>query len=435
MAASKFFFLDSVGIDESFLLNQDLDSNILSNKIFNLSFNNFQTQVQFEQHQKAITDLLKSKTSITFRDFNLVIESFLVHLLSTSTISNLEKTKLSPHFSKYKQLKLEHLSRRISNEYLENLTFTNARVWGGQYGSPLYFLYLDGEEQHYLHPSQIVEIVINALAKSSTSTFSSIYSQLASLSLSEEPAVDQLIYKVPIDFLNTLPEFEKAYSTLIFLSEWLPKLLNWYLEPFLTQNAELKPATKAEEHLQEIAKRCLYYGLDAYSFSEDLAFQWIHQDLSVPLISLFEDILALRKSATIDPQEPLNDLFSEFIENIDLNTPPNLIRETSLTLLRELAPPGGYNLLLLIVSLSLLNKAFILSHPVNNPYSDLSIFPLEVPLDPVLQLIGRVFRLIYAAGFTLSKSNLEHLNVTGFNLMTLTNLYDDPPISSKNLML
>jgi hypothetical protein len=433
MATSKFFFLDSAGLDKDFFLNKDLDSTILSNNIFNTSLNNLQVQIVFEQHQKAIYELVKEDQFFTFKNLSYIVESFMIQLLSISSISNLEKTKLSSHYSKYKQVTLKHLCKSISSEYLEDLTFTNSRVWGGEYGTPLYYLYLDNIKQHYLHPSQLTEIVINSISKSSVSTFSNTYSQLASLALSDDLSVDELIYKVPINVLNTTVDIKTCGSLLTFFSKWLPKLLNWYLEPFLSQNVKREITTDAEKDLETIAQKCLYYGLDFSSFSEDLFFNFIHQNLSSSFFSLFEDIISFRKSISDKSKEKSNPLLTEFIEAIPLNTSSSLIRETSLTLLRELCPPGGYNLLLILTSLILLNRAFILLHPTNNPYSNLNIFPLDTPFDPVLNLIGRVLRLIYIAGFNLTKSNLEHLNITGFNLMQLTNLDSNPVISTKDL--
>lgn len=438
MAASKFFYLDSVGLDKDAFLDKSLDSTITSNNLFNIGINNLQTQVQFEQHQKAIQELLKTNTSITFKDLNFVIESYLLHLLSITSISNLEKSKLSPHFSKYSQVQTEHLCKRISVDYLEDLTFTNSRVWGGEYGSSLYSLYLEEEKRSYLHPSQITEVVINSLNKFPASIFSNIYSQLSSLSFSDDSFADELIYRIPLNLITSISSLKDCYSILNFFAEWLPKVIDWYLEPLLSQTEERIVTTEGEKILEKIAQKCLYYGLDSTSFKDNLSYSFIHQDISISFLNLFEDILSLRKSIEIGnviDNAIDHELVKEFIDNISINTSNNLFRETSLIILRELCPPGGYNLLLILTSLSLLNRAYILSHSINNPYSALNIFPLEAPLDPVLNLVGRVLRLIYVAGFTLTKSNLEHLNITGFNLMHLTNLNTKPAISSKDLLI
>lgn len=432
MASAKFLYLDSTPIDEALLVpNKELGQAIDYRRQLNLAINCVQAENTLANQYKLLRGVLENNSELTVMDLNKVLESFLNLLIPISTITTLDQSALTSHYQRRKLVVPGHFLAPDSN-YLEEILLTSVRTWGTAYGSLGYNLHQDQVREHYLHPSQIIDLAVAGAFKRMHS--SELLGQFADRFLSlvdmDDAGADLQIYKTQTDFLE-IPAIREIAIQLEFYSQWLPQVLDWYLKPhrdgkpLRVEPQGSTPQDEAIRVLISIATTCLNLGLDDTSF-ENLLYLFVHQSIPPVFFTLTDELLLLRKKNTFNP---LSSTFTEeeklltpFVNAITLNSKMGALRGVSYQLLSDLCAPGGYNLLLVSVAATLLNRAYILTHPTNTSLKDVTIFPLKTGLQPVLELLGRTFRLIYLAGYSLLKSDLPHLQTVGSNLVEFSSL-------------
>lgn len=439
MASREFIYLDTAPINEALLTpDKKLTEALDYRRQLNLAINCYQAESALANHQANLPSLFQGQ-NVTVSGLNLALESYLTVLIPLTTIASLDLSQLSPHYQRRKILVPDHFMSPDRN-YLEQMLFTSSRTWGTSYGSLGYFLHLGKVTSHYLHPSQIVyqtslELIKQLKGREFLNDFPNQFEAL----LSQEDAVSDLqLYQLPVQLLSQIPAVRELIKQLDFYEQWLPQVIAWYLLPLRTNQTRRVPEqgtreAAAVETLEQIAQLCLKNGLDETSFNQ-LSYQFIHQSIPPVLFGLLDDLMLLRKKA-IGQEEgtEAEKLLEPFIQAISLNNPVGLLKATSQSILEDLCPPGGYNLLLLCTAANLLNRAFILTHPTRTIYANYIIAPLKNGFPELMQYLGRIYRLIYLAGYCLKKSNLDHLQLTGVNLITLSAITDNSPIRITDL--
>ncbi len=442
MAAREFIYLDTAPINEA-LLHPDktLTEALDYRRQLNLAINCYQAENALSKQQEHMTKLVKGK-NVTTSILNIAIESYLSLLIQMTTIASLDLNELSPHYQRRKLL-VENQFISPNSEYLERMLFASTRTWGTSYGSLGYFLHLQENSRHYLHPSQIIHSSVLSLINQSKSAdflrnFPSNFERLIS---QEDAFTDIQIYQLAAQLLKEIPDVRESIEQLDFYEEWLPKVISWYLkasrEGSVRQVPEQgTPDGDAYTLLAKIAQACLMAGLDETSFNS-LSYMFVHQSIPPVFFSLMDDLLLLRKKAALGDIEDteMKELITGFIKAITINTKVGLLRSTSQSILENVAAPGGYNLLLVSLAATLLNRAFILTHPSKTIYSNYIISPLKNSFPELMQFLGRVYRLLYLAGYCLKKTNLDHLQLTGVNLITLSLIEDNTPLRITDLSL
>ncbi len=442
MAAPEFFYLDTVPINETLLEpNKALEQALDYRRQLNLAINCVQAENSLTNQYKLFRSVLENDSELTVLDLNKVLESYLNLLIAIPSISTLDKGALSSHYQRRKLLVADQFLVPDST-YLEELLFTSVRTWGTSYGSLGYTLHLDQNREHYLHPSQIVDLAVNGVFKrmQHNESLGKFGSDFLETYTDDDPYTDLAIYKTQVQLFE-LPEIRDAITQLDFYEQWLPQVINWYLKPYregepLRQVPEKgTPQDEAIKTLIAVATTCLDMGFDDGSFS-NLIYNFAHQSFPPALFGLLDDILLVRKRTGFNPLASTftdeEKLLTPFINVITINNQLGNLRAVSYSLLSDLCAPGGYNLLLVSIAATLINRAYILTHPTNTSFTDVTIFPLKTGLTPLLEFIGRIFRLIYLAGYTLLKSNLPHLQIAGSNLVEFSALDTSGNITAIN---
>ncbi|MBD2201540.1 hypothetical protein H6G33_09295 [Calothrix sp. FACHB-1219] len=439
MDNNEFLYLDSTSIQED-LLKRDLNSTEILGyrRQLNLSLVSSNSENRLRELSSILYESIKDKV-ISFTDLNKLIESYLILFLSTTYIGNIDNSKYSSHYYKRKLIVPNHFSP-ISEEYLEDLLYSGNKIWGGKYGSLLYYRYIQTSYSHYNHPSELVNsitnYIINSYSNNSNDKVSKFSKDFINLLLEDRETVDVDIYDYSFKIFKIF-DLDKIIKILTYLQVWLPKAYDYYnldVNEYLPNSSVFFAAT--------ILKRIVIYsyklGIDSTSLSKtNLIYSFIHSELNPIFISLIDEIILIRKTLSLSQDStntPLELLVEDLYKNIDINISSSALKETSYYILSEFFPVGGYNQYLLILALSLLNRAYIITFPSNNVYKNFVVSPIKDFYQPALDLLGRVERIFYLAGYLLKKSNLDHLQILGSNLITMSSIEDDSSDAIYNLM-
>lgn len=404
MAISKYINLLSTPISELDLSSIDLASTLNFKKYLNISFDIYKTYSLVAKHQSTLSGLLASTDTFTIRDLNLAIESFLYITCYSSTIVDINQT-ISPHY-KRRTSSIDDSFLSISNSYLEDLLYSYQSTWGGMYGSIAYNLFLQNNNSHYLSPSEISRSCIKYYLNLDNTIKDWNSQVLTSISNSNQIA-DSDLYNHQVKVFKYLG-IEDLFSSLNFLSNFLPSLIYTY------ENQVIQSTI-----LEEIVVACYKRGY-SYDNIDDLAFNYIHQNISSTFEDLYLDLALIRKKTSTTRGITEEDkLINSFVDEFN---PISNIRNKSYLMLKELFPPGGYNTLLVSIASELLNRAYILSHYSNTQFS--SELASSTKVD---SLVKRINSLLYYAGYSLRKSNLNSFNILGNNLIYLSGFVDGEP--------
>ena len=375
----------------------------------------------FLQTQSRIREI---ETHSKLSKINL-IESYVYILISISAIEGIDETssinsqkKLSANYCN--SLKFHTLNFPLYNvEFLKDLIYTVRSTWATSTGTLGYYLNLEYSDfkYHYLSPAELGHYCVLSFLNQSRQTLnlnlSSIYTQYLDLATEDSDKRASLFYNLTTEVWQGF-DLNKTFQLLKFFHSFLPKLTNWYFN-----NYQRELTNEADIILKKLALICLSHNLDFQELKTiDLQREFIFQKLPSIYFIVFRKIIYQRKLIFDNLNiEVLNEnieserLLKNYLENITISLEPNLIELKSEILLTQLAPPAGYNLLLICVATFLMANAY-----------NLAIKNIENP---------QLNKLSFQAGYTLGKSNLKHLQKLGKNLMVFSNL--KPDIDLKDL--
>lgn len=328
------------------------------------------------------------KASSTQEKLSLLIESYLLTVLYTSSITNPSRTYRSPHYLRRQDL-ISNSKHQPPEAYLEEIALSNLRTWGGMYGMPSYALHLIPDYSHYTNPSTTADKVTSYYLKElSTNPY---WRAIATYPhLKDEEQIDIGVYNLTHYLITEDEDILSCYLIMAFLSEFIPNSLDYY-----EKNYE---SMQQGDYLLDICHLFISMGLDKEQ--SNLHYKFIHQSLDSVWDELFIEIIRLRKrAASLQPSTP--DLIRSFIDSISITTEESLYKRSSNKILSYLGKPGGFNMYLMLIASTLLNRAYIL-----------------LQMDEVS--LSRVNRLTYLAAITLRKSNLSHIQKIGNNILYLT---------------
>lgn len=397
----------------------------------NIALNTSQAFNNIQSHLKLINNQIQEQPN-TVKTLNLILESYLYILLSTSTISNLEGTKLSAYFSKKKKVDRDYF-QTIDSDYLEKLQFTNYKVWGTNFGSLGYYLYLNQSKLHFAHPSSLVRLSVEELTKQFN--LPEYSNNLLSLFRSDEAKDDFNIYLQSTSLLQELDLLEVLKLTK-FYETWLKQVLTWYstfIENTIENPYKVNTAAYSSFNLLiTISQGLVKLGLHSESF-KNLAYKFIHQDIDNVLL---EGLKLLNNIRRQNEFEILNDvteeeqLIKQLFVTLKSNNNSEAINTASYRVL-SLNLPGGFNTWYVTIAAELINRAFILTY--NSSFQNNSISGLSDNAS-LLTFIDRVYKLIFYAGYCLKKTNLTHLQLLGINLRLLSQLEEDQTVQEYDLL-
>jgi len=370
-----------------------------------------------------ITERVASPNSYTLTELIKVLESYLYILISTSFIQNLDASALSTHYVRYQKL----ISQSIefpSEAYLNLLLSTDTLNWGTSYGTLGYELHLLESQETYQHPSQIAYLCTENQFKRF-----GFPDRLLNDLLSDDLISDRNIYQYSVE---SLAPYAKTMNTLRFLGTFSQDLFRWV--KLDSSNSPFPPRPSQPElqlgydYLIQITRVFLNYGFDD-TLALDLDYQLIHQSLPPILPELWERLVFLRKAPLYLPNPEggvIDQLVDAFLKGVPDSSKGEDLQVDQYRLLGNLPSPGGYNQLLVLLSTSLMNRAYILLYNYRQPNLVYQAFrPTEV---------NRALNLIYMAGYLLKKCNLLHWIILGSNLIALSERSDDTPVTIKTLL-
>jgi hypothetical protein len=409
-------------------ISTDFNSIDYKNQL-NLVFNTTQVLNNIEDYLGLLSKKVNQSPN-TVKTLNLTLESYLYVLLTTSTISNSDSSKLSSFYSRKKKIDLDYF-QSIDSVYLENLNYTNYRVWGGNFGSLGYYLYLAKSTLHYSHPSNLVRL--STLGLINDLNLPDYQSKLISLITSDRVESDYNLYSQSSSLLKEL-DFTKAINQLKFYESWLTELMIWYSSisnsPIINPHMKNTSAYKAFALLVEMSQSLARLGLYLDSFIS-LPYKFLHQEIDLLVLEGIQTVNTLRKlkqfevTTDLTPEEILiNKLFISGARNSSEFITAESYRLLSFNLV------GGLNMWFTTLAAELINRAYILTY---NQFSNSLLYPLEKSED-LINFMDRVYKLIFYAGYCLKKTNLNHLQIIGFNLRILSQLEDDTNIQEYDLL-
>lgn len=428
-------YLDYLPIDLKLLEETGLENDLAYKQQLYLAINTSSVEKNLSDYTGEIERLIEPGQVSTFRQLNFFLESTLAVLLTTSTIVSADSTELSPHYFKRSRLVPDHF-QQVSSSYLEEVFYTSSKVWGGRYGSLGYYLYLSSNREHYLTVSQLTNLATNSLLNEMKVWIPDYSEYISSLLLSDFIEADRNLYRSTVEILEQFEGVPFCLRLLTFIESWVPKLMTWYLanseqgDYRAPQEPQSDNAKQAYQTLTRVAQSVLNYAIDPSA--EGVAYSFIHQTISPLYYSFIQDLIQIRKETIFIPSQLAKSteelLVQELIEEIPLESSISVFKDTSINLLSQLAPPGGLNLWLVMVASCLLNRAYIISHPNNCSFVDEDLSLITNSLPPVRELYGRMMGLMFLAGYSLTKSNLSHLVILGYNLLTLSGQLTDRPV-------
>lgn len=447
MAATEFKLLDNLPIREDLLnVKTEPEEALKTKAAINLSINATNTIFRFNTILKYIKEDLKHpvlSNFLTLKAINLTLESYLVTLLNIPVITNFDKSKLTEHY-KRRKIVVQGEKEIPSEFYCEQLMFTNNKTWGGMYGTLSYFLNLREEYEEYQTPSQLVELntqklieiminkqTVKLIYSSQDKLAKQMYELLKRLEAdleSESEQGDVSIYSKIVEIIIQIENIDEAYKQLKFYEIYLPAIVSWYLCRY-REGEEISKPTKPEEESEErayelvteIVEKCLSYGLDEMSF-KNISTGLVYQSIAPVFYGLCEELAYIRRSTSYEYVRDTNRSKTEiekFADLMMLNINPfkslTIVREASNTILESYAPPGGYALFAVMIAANLINRAYILTHSSRESNTD-------APLEGDEQIISRISRLIYLAGVALKKTQIEHIQIIGENLKSISGI-------------
>ena len=390
------YSLNFLPLDSNLTLNS-IKEELLFKEQYNASILIADNSAVLSKHINLLRNSLNDDSVTTVKDLNVVLESYLYILLFTSSIVSLDKSVETEHYKKFDLLGLpKDLPTR---QWLSDLIYTNQKLWFGPYGSPMYEL--KAHEYSFKTPSELCNVSFSRFINSLDIPLYYLSNTLDQFK-SEEEESDYFFYAQHIKLLE-------AFDLLEVLKK-LNSLEEWLIEVFNTGNRYLVDC---------FLDNGLY--LDNIS---NLSYKFLHQQLSPLELECLNSLIVNVKREEIEDEE----LHSKLLTILSLSLPNNWFTTKSIDLVTKLAPPGGYNYLLLQFASVLLNRAYCLTHPDYFPEQQ-----LELDTTNNLQL-SRVARLLYYCGYLLKKSNLVHLRMYGNNLASLLFL-EALPIVNKEVLI
>jgi hypothetical protein len=404
---------------------ESIEANLNYSKYLNLCYQVIGTKERINYLLKKGVENISLVTSSLIK-LHLVIESNLYTLLSSSIILTPNKSQLSTHFSTF--LARGKTKDLPSQDYIDITSIGYNKTWGTEYGSLMYALHMIEEYEPYLSISQIEDKSSRYyLGKGSDEYINLLKNDILSIKYRDEIIHDENIYLASIGLINSNPTLLSTYEVLDFLSNWVPKIISWYIDQSEESNSPLKP------FLINIAKTCLSHALDE-SNSKDLAYLFIHQGLNSNWYDVIPLLISYRNIIPTWDDSYEGQLVKELYQGIPAYIDRELLYKASDLLINNL-PPGGYNSFLVLIASSLLHRAYILSH-TSNPLVIKEDKELVGPLVIEQQVLTkRLFKLMYLAGYCLKKSSLQHIRILGGNLILLTKQTLPNRATSKNLLL
>ncbi len=429
MGISDFVHLDNLPFNDSYFID-GIKSNptveLDYREQLNLAFNIYNVDDAISARIKSINNFL-NRTSvnknevITLYDLSLLLESFLYLIINTSSITQLDQASLTQHNYKRKRVISNHLVLPPP-QYLTKLTFTGEKTWGGKYGSVSYALHLLENKENYLHPSQICYFSNLYWFKNLADrldNYTTFSKDLEAYIKEDSSRADNFIYLAHKQVLLEDLELGALCHQLDFLEYWLPIIISWYVTKTYTLT-EGDTEYQLYLLLADISKVCLAKVTDESSY-QDLLFKFVHQEISYDYLELIKEINIIKTRfdiQIINPVSELEILAAPFINNtaFKIQVEP---KQLGYQLLESFSPPGGFNQWLLNISSALLNRAYILAYNNSQINSTITIDNTKVDVEST-DVIGRIYKLIYLAGFVLKKSNIDAINIIGFNLIQMT---------------
>jgi len=412
-------------------INPIEDSNSIEYKNqLNLAFNTTQALNNISDYLTTLNSNIQQRPN-TVKTLNLVIESYLYILLTTTTISNLDNSKLSSFYSKKKTADPNYF-QPINSTYLENLNYTNYKVWGTNYGSLGYYLYLFQSNLHFAHPSKLIRLSIEELVKKlELPDFST---KVLSFIRSNKLADDYNLYQMSSSLIREL-DLVKAINQLTFYEEWIQELLVWYsgvsqvniINPY----KENTSAYKSFSLLVEMSQSVVRLGLFLESFN-NLPYKFLHQEIDLLVLDSIQAIVNLRKQKQFEITTNITqeeNLLNKLFTKIRVNNTSEFITAESYRLL-SINLVGGLNQWLVAIAAELVNRAYILTY---SQFADSNLYPLDNN-EELINLMDRVYKLIFYAGYCLKKTNLNHLQLIGSNLRILSQLDEDNKLVEFDLL-
>lgn len=383
----------------------------------NLTFNSTQALYNIDTSLSKLSKTIDLEPN-TVATLNTTLETYLYLLLTTSTISNLDNSKLTSYFSKKKKIDSSYF-QTINSEYLEKLQFTNYKVWGSNYGTLGYYLYLSQSSLHYASPSQLVRLAFVELIKGlELEAFSN---NLLTLLNSDKEVDDYKIYESSFNLLKEL-DLIKVINQLTFYEEWIKKVIAWYSSSRVNDYTKDSSAYKSFNFLLNIVRDITKQGLYLKSFN-NLSYKFVHQDMDLLILDSIQFIINQRRLQEFEITTDVTQeekLVKELFTQLKVKDTISLVTEKSYSWLSTNLS-GGINLWLNALAAELINRAYILTHSTNTIYSNQSIYVIEEKED-YLKFLNRVNKLLFYAGYCLKKTNLNHLQLLGSNLRTLSSL-------------
>lgn len=371
-------------------------------------------------------------------DYNKALEQLLITILQIPCISDVNRTRLTEHYRKYK-LNVNNNKILPSASYCENLMFTNFKNWGGIYGTIGFYINLLEDYEEYLTPSQIIfkstlgllefvdSIQLQKLLFNEEDITANVIirlnNRLRNLISSDLQSADSDIYNM---FKTTIIDLKlsETYSSLIFLERFIPDLIKWYFKRYDRESVVEPPryptdakTQAAYDTLEKVAKACIFYGVDNTNATK-FGLGFIHQFISNRIFDLYAELIRIKLTTgyLITNEEPINEeqeLVESFLNNLNQFLSPTRLRDDSALILQNIAPPGGFNLLIALLAANLLNRAYIITHRTSTRNTE----DIENS-----RIYKRAIVLQVKAGLLLIKSSLKELQIFGLNIISMTNI-------------
>lgn len=338
----------------------------------------------------------------------ILTESLLVTLLSVPLISTISRDRLTTHYSRCKLTSSTSSWALPSDAYLEDLMFTSQRSWATSYGTLSYYVNLQETHESYLTPSQLAYLSVTALLNyvgslSCPGELLSQYQTMSNLLLSDDESADVALYSLFGELPLAVPSIRQSYALLGYLQDVVPSLLTQYLASYRS-GGQLKLSTD-DPIINAVAQLCLRNGLSEESLGS-LRYDFMYSKYSPVFYGVTQDLIYLRKTLDLSGEQG-----SALSGAIPITADPTLFRQASNVMLSYVCPPIGYNLLLVALAVSLVNRAHMILYEALLANASSGIPP-------------RVMRLLYLSARLLRRSELDHVAATGNNLMTLLSLDD-----------
>lgn len=405
-----------------------------------LSFNSQNTSQRLSDISSIVSNSLQSYKPTGFKEINGLIESIMTWLLNTPYIFISAKGNegLTPHYTHYikgsNKSKDSKVPFSIASLIQDGCTYT----WGGFHGTLGFEWYLSRTETHYLSTSQLSDIsirnILGRLNKYTKYLISPISNKLLGILSIDNIDIDIDIYRSPIDIIQSITHLKPATDL---------------LEGLITINNSINANTlgNTPEDLTE-SYRELYITLINNPIPQDhKPFHLFHTDISNSLISLGTQVneWIIKNSLIVSSEsQELNEAFNKVKKSFSSNGGINPFIQMREGLI-DLPLPGGFNQIIALSALALLNRAYILTHPSKLP--DLLLRPFQGAntkydslmykgntfVDQVLGnqeqegMFSRVLGMLYLAGRVLRKSNIRDLILMGNNLSYISGWRDTDP--------